>query len=66
MKKRIEPFVKLQIRVPPALKADIEHLAEEAGQLVSTFVHRILAAHVIKTKATNQPSHSEQGKETAQ
>jgi hypothetical protein len=60
MKRRVEPFVKLQIRIPPALKSDIEHLAEEAGQLISTFVHRILAAHIIKTKATDQTARSGQ------
>jgi LEM3-like protein len=52
--------VKLQVFIPTSLRHEVERLAEEAGQTLTPFVARALAAHVIKTKATDQASHSEQ------
>ena len=52
MHRRSEPSAKLQIHIPKALKAEVERQAAEAGQLLSVFVQRALAAYVIKGKAT--------------
>jgi len=52
MKRRSEPSTKLQLYIPIRLKAEIERQAAEAGQLLSVFVQRALAAYVIKAKAT--------------
>jgi hypothetical protein len=50
-RKATEPAVKLQIRIPPDLKREAEVAAEAAGQLMSVFVTRAIAAHVLRAKS---------------
>jgi predicted HicB family RNase H-like nuclease len=54
MKRLPEPSLKIQVRLPASLKQEIERQAEEAGQPLTTYVQRALAAHVIKAKAAAQ------------
>jgi predicted HicB family RNase H-like nuclease len=51
MKRRPEASVKLQLRITPELKTEVEAAAEELGQSLSTFASRALAAAVISFKA---------------
>jgi hypothetical protein len=60
MKKRAEPSSKLQIHIPTKLKAEAEIAAEQVGQLMSVFVTRAIAAHVMRTKVASDPTLTEQ------
>jgi hypothetical protein len=54
MKRLPEPSLKIQVRLPASLKQEIERQAEEAGQPLTIFVQRALAAHVMRDKAAAQ------------
>jgi hypothetical protein len=51
MHPRTEPATKLQVFIPKTLKLQVDAAAAEAGQLLSVFVQRALAAHVTSIKA---------------
>jgi hypothetical protein len=50
MRRRTEPSSKLQLRIPTKLKEEAEAAAEAAGQLMSVFVTRAIAAYVLRAK----------------
>lgn len=54
MRRRPEASVKLQLRITPELKTEVEAAAEELGQSLSTFATRALVAHVLRAKAAAQ------------
>jgi hypothetical protein len=61
MKRRTEEVSKLQVYIPTALRLEAGTTAEALGQPLTVFVARALAAHILKTQATDQASRSGQG-----
>lgn len=56
MHPRTEPATKLQVFIPKTLKRQCDAAAAEAGQPLTVWVARALAASILKSKGEAQPS----------